>query len=291
MTDKLRTYAGAVVFITGAASGIGLALAKVLLARGATVIMADRQEAEVKALAATLGPKAETVMLDVREPDAFASAVAGVIAKHGRIDYLFNNAGVGVAGEVKDNTLEDWRYVIEVNLMGVIHGVQAAYSAMLKQGFGHIVNTASMAGHMASPFALSYGTTKFAVVGLSRSLRAEARLYGVRVSVLCPGVIRTAILKTGRYGYAKLPIPESAMMALWERLSPMDPDVFARQVADAVAKNVSVIIVPRWWKMIWWLNRLAPDFADWIAFQTFVKTKTDVEAAVKAESEKSLDRL
>jgi NAD(P)-dependent dehydrogenase (short-subunit alcohol dehydrogenase family) len=273
----IRTYRDAVALITGGASGIGAAWAKSLAGRGAKVILADRQEPEAGALARSLG--GDALGLDVRDAAAFDAAVAGVFARHGRLDYLFNNAGTGIGGEAKDYTLDDWRYVIDVNLMGVVHGVQAAYSRMIRQGFGHIVNTASMAGQMATPLAVVYGTTKHAVVGLSRSLRAEGRLYGVRVSVVCPGVIRTPILSGGRYGYVKVPVPVAKQIEVWERLRPMDPDVFAAKVLRAVAANRSIIVFPVWWRLVWWLNRLSPTVADWIAHRAFVSAKAELEAA------------
>ncbi|MGH7899749.1 MAG: SDR family NAD(P)-dependent oxidoreductase, partial [Candidatus Binatia bacterium] len=190
----------------------------------------------------------------------------------------------GIGGEAKDYTLDDWRYVIDVNLMGVVHGVQAAYPRMIRQGFGHIVNTASMAGQMATPLAVVYGATKHAVVGLSRALRAEARLYGVRVSVVCPGVIRTPLLTGGRYGYMKVAVPTAKQLEVWERMRPMDPDLFAAKVLRAIAANRSIIVFPAWWRLVWWLNRLAPDIADRIAHRAFVNTKAELEAAASAAS-------
>ena len=118
---------------------------------GARVVLADRDEESVIDVARQLGPLAEGIGLDVRDAAAVDAAISGVWKKHGRLDYLFNNAGTGVGGEVKDYDLDDWRYVVDVNLMGVIHGVQAAYPRMIEQGFGHIVNTASMAGLCPTP--------------------------------------------------------------------------------------------------------------------------------------------
>ena len=279
----LRTYEGAVALITGGASGIGAAIAKNLAGRGATVVLADRQVEEAAALARDLSGgrgRAEAVALDVRDAEAFASAVAGVFERHGRLDYLFNNAGTGVGGEAQENTLDDWRYIVEVNLMGVIHGVHAAYARMIGQGFGHIVNTASMAGLMAAPLTASYGATKHAVVGLSRALRVEGKLRGVRVSVFCPGVIRTPILDgAGRYGRVKRSIPAEIQRAMWERLRPMDPDRFAERALGDVARNRSIIVYPRAWRLVWWLNRLAPDLADAVATAVLRRTKREIEAA------------
>jgi short-subunit dehydrogenase len=155
------------------------------------------------------------------------------------------------------NTIDDWRYILDVNLMGVVHGIHAAYPRMVEQGFGHIVNTASMAGLIPTPMTTSYGTTKAAVVALSRALRVEAAEYGVRVSVICPGVIRTPILSGGRHGRLKMEMPVEKTLENWERLRPMDPAKFAEQVVDQVAANREIIIVPTWWKIVWWMNRLS----------------------------------
>src|SRR5262245_42224664 len=188
---SLRSFHEAVAIVTGGASGIGAALGRELARRGSHVILADRQLEVASGVAASInaaGGKAEAVELDVRDAIAFDAIVALTIERHGRIDYLFNNAGIGVGGEIREYRLDDWRDVVDVNLMGVVHGVQAAYGRMIAQGFGHIINTASVAGLLPSPFMGSYTTTKHAVVGMSRALRLEAARYGVRVSTLCPGV-------------------------------------------------------------------------------------------------------
>jgi NAD(P)-dependent dehydrogenase (short-subunit alcohol dehydrogenase family) len=260
MTDQIRTFRDAVAVVTGGGSGIGAALSRALAARGARIVVSDRDldtAGETARAIEASGGRAEGVDTDVRDADAVTRMIDGVFARHGRVDYLFNNAGIGIGGEVLENTLDDWRYIVEVNLMGVIHGIQAAYPRMVRQGFGHIVSTASMAGLMPTPFTASYGTTKAAVVALSRALRVEAAEYGVRVSVLCPGVIRTPILTGGRHGRLKVELPAEKALENWERLRPMEPTRFAEQVLDRVADNREVIIVPSWWKLVWWLNRLS----------------------------------
>jgi short-subunit dehydrogenase len=153
----------------------------------------------------------------------------------------------------------------------VVNGIQAAYLIMIEQGFGHIVNTASMAGIMPNPVNVAYAATKHAVVGLSQSLRAEAEELGIRVSVLCPGVIRTPILEGGKYGTINLNIPSEKLRDMWEELKPMAPDVFAGKVLNAVAKNRAIIIVPYFWKLLWWLNRLSPAFGMAFAQNRFKK--------------------
>lgn len=277
--SAIRTYDGAVALITGGASGIGAALSRQLAGRGATVVVADRQVELARQTAGALRRPGEAHELDVRDAAAFDWLLEDLFARHGRLDYLFNNAGTGVGGEAKDFTLDDWRYVVEVNLMGVIHGVRAAYPRMIRQGFGHILNTASMAGLLPAPFSTVYGATKHAVVGLSRSLRCEAKSYGVRVGALCPGVIRTPILVGGGvYGGMKIAIPAPAQLAMWERLRPMDADRFAEAVVRDVARDVPIIIYPRWWRALRWLDRLAPSVTDALTARGFVRAKAELEA-------------
>jgi NAD(P)-dependent dehydrogenase (short-subunit alcohol dehydrogenase family) len=137
------------------------------------------------------------VALDVTDADAVAALVERTAQDHGHLDLLFNNAGVAVTGPVSELTLAHWNRVIDINLRGVVHGVVAAYPIMIRQGRGHIVNTSSLAGLLPSPMLTPYGMTKHGVVGLSESLRMEAAAHGVRVSVVCPGVIDTPLLDKG----------------------------------------------------------------------------------------------
>lgn len=264
--DGLRLFEGAVCLITGGASGIGLSLGKELARRKATVILADRQAdvaSEQASVLARAGGQASGAELDVtRYPDVEA-LVNRVADEHGRLDFIFNNAGIGVSGESAYYALSDWMRVLDVNLNGVIHGVHAAYPIMRQQGFGHIVNTASMAGLIPGPGMLSYGVSKHAVVGLSRGLRLEAEGYGVRVSVLCPGVIRTAIIDGGgKFGGHVGPASSKAMQSQFEKLKPMDPDDFARAALTDIARNKGVIIYPKRWRTIWLLSRWIPSLAE-----------------------------
>jgi NAD(P)-dependent dehydrogenase (short-subunit alcohol dehydrogenase family) len=266
-TSGLRSFDGAVALVTGAGSGIGAALARGLAARGARVVLADRDLPSARAEAARLPPgSADAVELDVREAEAFEHAVGGTFARHGRLDYLFNNAGIGVGGEALRLSLEDWREAVAVNLLGPVHGIAAAYPRMVAQGFGHVVNTASMAAFMATPLATPYGATKSALASISRALRLEAARHGVRVSALCPGVIRTPILVDGgRFGRIASFLAPQDQSRLWERLRPMDVDVFARRALAAVARNRAVIVIPGWWRALRLLDALAPSLADRLA--------------------------
>ncbi len=263
------SFSGTIAFVTGGASGIGAALVTNLADAGAEVWIADRQLEAARELAQRLrngGAKAHAIELDVRSFPAFESAVAEAVQQSGRIDYLFNNAGIGVGGEVDSYTLDDWNDVLAVNLHGVVHGIQAVYPIMIRQGSGHIVNTASMAGLLASPGAVSYTAAKHAVVAISRALRLEAERHGVSVSVLCPGAIRTPILTGGKYGrMTKTGAGDEALLKFWEPMRPMAPDKFAERVLRAVARRDAIIIVPGWWKALWYLERLSPAVSTWNA--------------------------
>lgn len=254
--------AGKVAFVTGGASGIGAALSTELVHGGASVWIADRQIGRAQELAQRLssgGARAHAVELDVRDPAAFERVVNAAVQQSGRIDFLFNNAGIGVSGEVDSYTLDDWNDVFDVNLRGVVHGIQAVYPVMIRQGSGHIVNTASMAGLVTTVNQASYSATKHAVVAISRTLRLEAERHGVRVSALCPGVIRTPILTGGEYGRINVPgLTTEDLQKSWDRLRPMAADKFAKRVLRAVLHNDAIIIVPRWWKAWWYLERLSP---------------------------------
>ena len=259
--STLRIFDGSVAIITGGASGIGRALSEALGRRGASVVLADRQVTLAQEVADGIqerGGQASAVELDVTDFAAVDQFVQATVQAQGRLDYMFNNAGIAIGGEVRVCQIEDWDSVLNVNLHGVVNGVQAAYPIMLSQGYGHIVNTASMAGLLPMPAAVSYATTKHAVVGLSKSLRVEAALYGIRVSVLCPGFIRTPILHGGKYGKNLQPMPPEVQEKFIRQYRPMDPAVFAEKVLDALARNKALIIVPGWWRLFWWLSRLSP---------------------------------
>jgi len=181
------------------------------------------------------------------------------VQQSGRIDYLFNNAGIGVSGEIDSYTLDDWNDVFDVNLRGVAHGIQAVYPIMIRQHSGHIVNTASGAGLFPSPGLGSYTATKHAVVGISKALRVEAERHGVQVSVLCPGAIRTPIMTGGQYGRINIAgVSDEELVKSFERLRPMAPEKFAERALRAVLRGDAIIVVPAWWKAFWYLERLSP---------------------------------
>ncbi len=242
----MEPFAGKIVVITGGASGIGRAVGAQLVRHGARVVLADINGESVGATAAAIGATSAATV-DVRDAAAVEQLVSSTVATHGRLDYMFNNAGIAIMGEARNMTLADWTQLIDVNVRGVINGVFAAYPVMVRQGFGHIVNTASIAGLVPTPGATGYATTKHAVVGLSTGLRAEAAGLGVKVSAVCPGIIDTPL----KYG-TRLINPDAdrdkLLNSLPIKLYPVED--CARDILRGVARNQGIIIVTRGAKLL-----------------------------------------
>lgn len=256
----MNPFKDKVVIITGAASGIGRSLAEELCTRGAHVILTDRKEDQVCSvsggISSTCG-SASPVCLDVTDFDAFKKLVDDTLSSYGRLDYLFNNAGIGVGGEARDITIEDWRNVLNVNLNGVVHGVAAAYPVMVKQGFGHIINTASIEGLVAFPGTASYVASKHAVVGLSNALRIEGKDLGVKISVVCPGHIKTAIFNDSKM----VNIDRKKVLEYVARIPGITPAQCAREILKGVEKNKAIIVVTVFAKLLYAIQRISPNLA------------------------------
>jgi NADP-dependent 3-hydroxy acid dehydrogenase YdfG len=198
----MRDVSGKVAFITGGASGMGLAMARSFSAAGMKVAIADIEQAALDRVIAEFkktNAKVIGLKVDVTNRDAMEKAARDTIAAFGKVHVVCNNAGVAVGGPVDAMSYKDWDWVMRVNLDGVVNGVQTFVERIKSHGEGgHIVNTASMAGHLAIPGLGVYNTTKFAVVGLSDTMRADLAPHNIGVSVLCPGVVSTNIFNSGR---------------------------------------------------------------------------------------------
>jgi NAD(P)-dependent dehydrogenase (short-subunit alcohol dehydrogenase family) len=254
--DALDGFAGQVAVVTGGAGGLGRALAEALGRLRARVVVADVDAAGAAQVAQAIeaaGGRAEAAALDVADAAAVQALIGDVVTRHGRIDLLINNAGFAVAGDLRDIPLADWRRIVEVNLMGVVHGCCAAYPRMVKQGSGHIVNTASLAGLIGAPALTPYATTKAAVIALSTNLRDEAAPHGVKVSVLCPGFIATGIYDAARVAR----VPNRALFSLIPfKLVPAERA--AALALRGVAKNRARIVFPFYARLLWALHRISP---------------------------------
>lgn len=186
-----------VAFITGGAAGIGFAIAGALAQRGAKIMLADlHQDALDKAEAAlkTNGVEIATVVCDVASEDQMRSAAQATIDRFGKVHIVVNNAGVALGGAPGQIAMKDWRWIVDINLIGVAHGVEIFTPLIQSHGEGgYFINTASMAGHGAAPGMGPYHATKFAVVGYSEALKQELAPHNIGVSVLCPAWVKTNI--------------------------------------------------------------------------------------------------
>jgi NAD(P)-dependent dehydrogenase (short-subunit alcohol dehydrogenase family) len=209
--------------------------------------------------------------MDVTQVQEIRQVIDQVCQQYGRIDCYYNNAGIAFAGEVRDMTYDYWQRIINVNLWGVIHGVQEAYRVMIEQGAGHIVNIASMAGIVTNVHSPAYTTTKFAVVGLSNALRIEAEALGVNVSVVCPAAVNTGIRDATPY----LRTDKEAFMQAMERMHKekwyareWDADTAARYIVSEIEKGRYLILLPPAAKMIAWIARFFPGYLNRVQRKT-----------------------
>lgn len=238
--------------VTGGASGIGRALAAALVARGEQVVIADLAHAE--AAAAELGGRGPGAARGVRLDVTDAGAVTALVRELGRLDLVVLNAGVPAHGRAEQLTDTDWARTLAVNLDGVVHGVRAAYPVLLRQGHGHLVLMASLAGLVPAPLAAPYTASKHAVVGLGQALRAEAAEHGVRVTVVCPGFVNTPLLSG-----------EVARHALRLQGSLCPPERIAEQVLRGLAANRGLLVLPGRARMYWRLHRFLPGISALLA--------------------------
>jgi len=252
-----------VAIVTGAGSGIGKALGEELAHRGAQVVLSDINQQRIEEVVGGIqqkGQLAKSVVLDVSNYEAVKKMIDDAVTEFERIDYVFNNAGIAVGGEAQKCSIEDWRNVLDVNLHGVINGVSIAYPIMVNQGFGHIINTGSIEGLIPFPGTISYVASKYAVVGLSETLRIEGADLGVKVSVVCPGFIRTRIFTDSKF----IDMDREKMLERLEEMKGTSPEECAEVILKGVEKNRAFIPVTRFAKIMWILHRINPRIIHWL---------------------------
>ncbi len=256
--DRLLVGPGRVAVVTGAASGIGRAMAELFATEGSSVVVADLNRAEAEAVAAGIrerGGTAEAVPVDVSDAGSVAALAAATTDRFGGVDVLCNNAGVSTFNLIQDQTLADWRWVLDVNLWGVIHGLHSFLPVLTAQGrAAHIVNTASVAGLLSGvPFIGPYSATKVAVVSISETLSQELAIAGlpIGVSVLCPSATDTNVMESerGRPGAlgaeTRTEMAESVRLAIRDSFTGPDgqtPHQVATRVLGAIRANQFWII-------------------------------------------------
>jgi NAD(P)-dependent dehydrogenase (short-subunit alcohol dehydrogenase family) len=234
---------GKTAFVTGAASGIGLGMARAFAAAGMKVAMADRDAGALNGAATDLAATGAEVLalpLDVTDRAAWAKAAEATEARLGPVRLLCNNAGVSALGLMIETIEPDvWDKVVDINLGGVFNGLHTFIGRMRAAGGGHIVNTASLAGLSAATGLGAYVASKFAVVGLSETLRTELAPANIGVSVLCPGAVRTQLWRTSRRirGLPDIDTPPPEALIASGSPDGLDPDAVGRQVLEAVRAN------------------------------------------------------
>ncbi|MEW6055146.1 MAG: SDR family NAD(P)-dependent oxidoreductase [Bdellovibrionota bacterium] len=256
----MKRFDGKVVVITGAASGIGRATALAFAREGAKLYLTDINQQALEGFKEELRAKGAAVSAcvvdsrDQRQMRQFADAVSQA---EGRVDVLCNNAGIGYGAPAGEQTLEDWKRVIDINLWGVIHGIHAFLPVLERQGGdAHIVNVASMAGLIGFPGLSAYCTTKFAVVGLSESLAAELAVKHIRVTAICPGVVNTAIVESASIAHQGR-FAKDSVARFYQRFG-ANPEKVARDILKVVGTAVVIkpsVAGPAW--LLWWLKRLS----------------------------------
>ena len=252
----MKSLSEKVAIVTGGGSGIGEGLCRELARRGARVVVADINADDAGRVAAAIngaiigqGGQATASTVDVAIPGEVERLAEETAAANGRLDYMFNNAGFAIGGDFRDLTLDHWHRVLDVDLYGVLHGMQAAYPIMVRQGFGHIVNTSSAAAFFASPGNAPYCTAKYALVGLSLSLRLEGADLGVKVSCVCPGFVRTNIYQNAQAVGMALAAGVAREQLAGAPATMMAPSRAAQLILDGVARNKALIVFPasmRW---------------------------------------------
>ncbi len=243
-----------VAIVTGGASGIGKEICSQLIKKGAIVYSVDINETF------KISDQHYPHQFSVTDTDRMIALVETIINKHKQIDLLFNNAGIGHAGETTEITKEEWDHSIDVNLKGIIHGINAVYPIMKRQGFGQIINTSSIAGLIPVPLLAPYTATKHAIVGLSGALRMEAKASGIKVNVLCPGVTDTGLLDSSDR------VNIRRFFSNWTKV-PYTTEEVVTDALTQIKKDIGVIVVPKRMKRLWSVSKLFPSIVEKICLK------------------------
>ena len=246
------------IAISGAGSGFGAALANKYAADGWKVAVTDidvERAHQTLYEIQQLGGKGFSMLLDTTQPAHWQQLEDAVTREWGGLQVLVNNAGVATAGNVEDTSMEDWQWVLDIDLMGVVRGCHQFARMFKQQGMGHFVNVSSFAGLAGLPFIVSYGVAKAGVVALSEALRAEMAPHGVGVTVVCPAFVRTRLLDTFRATKPEM----QATVTRWMDNSGVTADDIARDIQTAVDKNTFLLLTHASTRKSWQLKRWFPE--------------------------------
>ncbi|GAA3919944.1 SDR family oxidoreductase [Litoribacillus peritrichatus] len=258
------------VIITGGASGLGLALAHEYAAQDYQICIADMQKElglqvveELKAR----GCNAFFFELDVRSDEGWAELYKEVTKQWQQVDVLINNAGVAAAGLIEDLPMDDWAWLMDINVMGVVRGCKTFAPLMKHQGFGHIINVASMAGLLHAATMSAYNVSKSGVIALSETLRIELAGFNINVSVVCPAFFQTNLTATMRTNIPGV----TNTVNKWMASSNVTADDVAKMTYDGMVHKRFFILTHRKEKMLWWLKRLSPEALQQLMIRTTKK--------------------
>lgn len=276
----MKDFRDKVVLVTGAASGIGRATAMEFAREGANLVIADVDEPGLESIAAevrSLGRKALPVKTDVSHRDEVETLCKRALQEFGKVDVLMNNAGVGMACEIKDTDLSDWEWIVGINLWGPIYTLFYLLPHMVERKSGHIINVASGAGLIGLPASGAYTTTKFGVVGLTEVLRTEMERFHIGVTAVCPGVVRTPIFDRTKVKGFKQGITRLTEMK-GNPFRGVTPEEAAKKIIGAVKRNQAVLVFTAFATVLYNMKRISPGLARMTArgmFNFFLKQKEE----------------
>lgn len=271
MKSDSEAWRGKVVVVTGAGSGLGRSICRHVANHGASLVAADLDLERAQETVAELAPAGRSAIaaaVDVADESQVTALIRRIFDSQGRIDYLFNNAGIAMNGEFQDMTQADFRKIMDVNFWGVIYGCRAVYPLMMQQGSGHIVNVSSMAGLIPGGLMTAYAAAKHAVVGFSYNLRSEARQYGIKVTALCPGYLDTPMHATATNRSAYVQRHDAEYLAKPHPYPSADQAI--THMMHGVLRNRAIVVSPRAQLPFWWLFRATPELVPW-AWERVIK--------------------